>query len=282
MKKTPLIYVLITVVALLGLAAVGQVASAQTGNGYDLTWWTVDNGGSGGGNTTDAKQVTGGDYTLLSTAGQHDADPAHNGQVSGGSYSLRSGFWPGENLLPTYVYLPIVLKSPLPDLVGTLSINPTNPNAGDQVLITVEVTNQGSAAASAFWVDFYINPSGVPLVNQRWDSICGISPCKGIAWLVPAGLQPGDSVTLTSNSFDTAQSRWPDHPDFPNDPDYFVPGTSDLYIYVDSWNPPVPTGGVVESNEDNNRDYLGGLSVSGLQVESQSVPETKLPLRPAP
>lgn len=273
MKKI-LTYFLIVITAALSLAAVVRVANAQTGNGYDLTWWTVDNGGSGGGNVGDGKQVTGGDYTLLSTAGQHDADPVNtNGQVTGGSYSLRSGFWPGENLVPSYVYLPIVLKSPLPDLIGTFTINPSSPNAGEPVVVTAVITNQGSVAASAFWVDFYINPSTTPSVNQRWDSICGISPCNGIAWFVPGGLSPGSSVMLTSNSFDPDQSIWPG---------YFEAGTTDLYIYVDSWNPGVATGGVVESNEGNNTDYLGGLTVSGLEVSGQSVPAPNLPPRPAP
>ena len=37
--------------------------------------------------------------------------------IGGGDYALRSGFWPGESLLgPTAVYLPLILKSPLPAL----------------------------------------------------------------------------------------------------------------------------------------------------------------------
>ena len=60
---------------LLGLVTLlvggGLVAYAQTGGGYDLTWWTVDSGGE--------TVAIGGEYTLLTTAGQPDADPVASG-----------------------------------------------------------------------------------------------------------------------------------------------------------------------------------------------------------
>ncbi len=58
---------------------------AQTGGPYDLTWKTVDGGG-----TTSAG---GGSYQLGGTIGQHDA-----GTANGGAYSLSGGFWPAANL----------------------------------------------------------------------------------------------------------------------------------------------------------------------------------------
>ena len=64
------------------LMAGGQTAAAQTGGGYDLTWNSVDGGG-----TTFS---TGGGYSLGATIGQPDA-----GAASGGAYSLRGGFWAG-------------------------------------------------------------------------------------------------------------------------------------------------------------------------------------------
>ena len=57
---------------------------AQTGEGYILTWTTID----GGGGTS-----TGDSYTLTGTIGQPDAD-----WCSGGSYELLGGFWPGGPL----------------------------------------------------------------------------------------------------------------------------------------------------------------------------------------
>ncbi len=84
---------------LLTLLLVGGVALAQIGDGYDLTWWTVD----GGGDT-----VSGGAYTLMGTAGQPEPGPV----VTGGDYALFSGFWPGGGISPpslgNHIYLPLV------------------------------------------------------------------------------------------------------------------------------------------------------------------------------
>ncbi len=245
------------------------VAYAQTGGSYDLTWWTVDGGGSGGGIGT-TKQVSGGQYELLSTVGQPDA----HAKISGGAYTLHSGFWPGEQVLTGTIYLPIVMKKPAPDLIGsfTLTPNKTNFSAGESALITVVITNVGTVAAGSFWVDFYINPSKVPAVNEPWNEICA-SICKGIAWFVSGGLGSNQSVTLTSNNFPTEYSIWDGS---------FPAGTSDLYIYVDSWNRPEPSGGVSESNESNNLATIGGLTVSGFGVTTNSDSPPDLPPRPAP
>lgn len=76
-----------------------SLALAQTGDGYDLTWSTVDGGG--------ATFSTGGGYALGGTAGQPDA-----GLLAGGGYSLGSGFWVGGALAGEGydVYLPLVLR----------------------------------------------------------------------------------------------------------------------------------------------------------------------------
>jgi len=229
LRATGLLLGLVTLLLVGG----GVLAHAQTGGGYDLTWWTVD----GGGETV----AIGGEYTLLSTAGQLDADPAAS---SGGGYTLLSGFWPSTKSLYN-LYLPLVLKGRLPDLVGSFSLTPNNPDAGEPVLITAVITNVGTAAADAFWVDFYINPSQVPSVNLAWYDICGMTPCYGLAWHVSGGLAPGESVTLTStpDSYAVDYSIWPGS---------FANGTSDLYLYADSWNPTVSAGAVLESDETNN------------------------------
>ena len=247
--------------AALFLVAGGLVAYAQTGGGYNLTWWTVNGGGATG--------ISGGQYTLLNTAGQPDAEVA----ISGGGYTLLSGFWPDQFITST-LYLPIVMKAPLPDLVGSFSLTPDKLtySAGEPVLITAVITNVGTAAADAFWVDFYINPSRVPAVNLRWNDICGMTPCYGIAWYVSGGLAPGQSITLTSASYPAGYSIWPG---------YFAPGTSDLYLYVDMWNPPVPTGGVLESDETNNLAERHGLVVTGLGASDVDLPSAAdLPPRP--
>ncbi len=68
--------------ALLTLA-LGGIVLAQTGGGYDLTWWTVDGGGG---------TVSGAGYTLMGTAGQPDA----GAPLTGGGYTLTGGFWQPE------------------------------------------------------------------------------------------------------------------------------------------------------------------------------------------
>lgn len=79
--------------------SLASVVTAQTGGGYDLTWWTVD----GGGDT-----VGGGGYTLAGTAGQADAGQP----LTGGGYTLYGGFWTEGAVDPThYVYVPLVLRN---------------------------------------------------------------------------------------------------------------------------------------------------------------------------
>ncbi len=176
------------------------------------------------------------------------------------------------------VYLPLVLRnfSPQPDLAGAFSLSPANPTAGQPVLITVVITNQGSAATtSGFWVDFYINPNPAPNAsNQPWNGRCGMMPCYGIAWYVPMTLAPGQSVTLTSTPNGYCQGS----PSASNPQGYcspntvwptgaFAGGTNNLYLYVDSWNPGVANGAVTESDENNNlfaRTNLGPLD-AGLE-----------------
>jgi hypothetical protein len=82
--------------ALTALLLLASVAFAQ--GGYDISWFTVD----GGGGTS-----SGAPYTLSGTAGQPDA-----GVLSGGTYALAGGFWPGPAPPPHAVYLPLVLRAP--------------------------------------------------------------------------------------------------------------------------------------------------------------------------
>lgn len=58
-----------------------SVAHTQAGDGYDLSWHTIDGGGEMG--------SSGGDFELSGTIGQPDAGPT----LTGGGYSLTGGFW---------------------------------------------------------------------------------------------------------------------------------------------------------------------------------------------
>ncbi|HEY3231463.1 MAG TPA: CARDB domain-containing protein, partial [Roseiflexaceae bacterium] len=144
----------------------------------------------------------------------------------------------------------------------------------EPVVISVTVTNVGDAAAGPFWVDLFINPSAPPTqANVTWNQTCTLSPCYGIAWLVPNGLAPGASITLSSQSVPAGYSVWPG---------YFAAGTTDLYVYADSWNPGVATGAVAESNETNNSAHLGGLTVTGPNPSPVGPTDADLRQRRAP
>lgn len=93
----------LSVLLLLASVALGSTAPAvaQSDNGYDLGWNTVD----GGGYTFS----TGGGYSLGGTLGQPDA-----GALSDGDYALAGGFWGRRAIAPPpgyKIYLPIVLKN---------------------------------------------------------------------------------------------------------------------------------------------------------------------------
>lgn len=83
---------------ILGVGA--ATAYAQSGGGYDLSWWTADGGGG---------TASGGGYTLVATAGQPDAGPA----AGGGGYTLTGGFWhgAGPSVSGHRIYLPFVVRN---------------------------------------------------------------------------------------------------------------------------------------------------------------------------
>ena len=87
--------------ASLGFAAFLLLVSVALAQGdYDLSWFTVN---GGGGNSI------GGPYTLSGTAGQPDG-----GVLSGGTYTVTSGFWVGVAgpMPPTFtLYLPLIRRN---------------------------------------------------------------------------------------------------------------------------------------------------------------------------
>jgi hypothetical protein len=65
----------------------GAGVQAQTGDGFDLTWSTIDGGGVGV-----SDESTGGNYTLSGTIGQPDPRNVPDA-MTGGTYKLTGGFW---------------------------------------------------------------------------------------------------------------------------------------------------------------------------------------------
>ena len=82
--------------------ALGTGGTGGTGGaGYDLTWYTIDDGGG-----TAAGVGSPNPYILNGTVGQPDAST-----WSGGGYVLVGGFWGGE-AAQYRVYLPLVMRNP--------------------------------------------------------------------------------------------------------------------------------------------------------------------------
>ncbi|MBN1315671.1 MAG: DUF11 domain-containing protein [Anaerolineales bacterium] len=165
----------------------------------------------------------------------------------------------GVCIYPRYhTFLPMISGgSGLPDLIGSFVIEPAKGayTTNDLVVIKAYVTNIGSAPATTYWVDFYIDPDPVPTeANMPWEVVTG-EPHYGISWQVWAPIYPGETIELISKPFnawyqpfgyDVAHTVWWDS---------FAKDSHELYLYVDSWNPYTvepPIGVVRESNEDNN------------------------------
>jgi hypothetical protein len=136
----------LTLALAIGLLVAG-VALAQTGAGFDLTWWTVDGGGG---------TVSGGGYTLTGTAGQPEPGPA----LSGGEYTLLSGFWPGGGEAPScdVPLTGVTLSGPSSGRTGqtlTFTASPQPSNATAPVDFTWSADGlaggQGTASATYNW-----------------------------------------------------------------------------------------------------------------------------------
>jgi len=91
--KRQLVFTLVLVLILLASGA------ALAAGSYDLSWWTVDNGGG---------SSSGNGYTLSGTTGQPDAGTI----VRGGGYTLAGGFWHGgvAAFPEMKIYLPLLTR----------------------------------------------------------------------------------------------------------------------------------------------------------------------------
>jgi hypothetical protein len=88
----------VVILMILALLISASIAYAQSGNGYDLSWGTIDGGGHA--------SSTGSSYELGGTIGQSDA-----GVLSSGGYTLSGGFWGSVAASgASRVYLPLVLR----------------------------------------------------------------------------------------------------------------------------------------------------------------------------
>lgn len=87
---------LIGVVLAIGTLILARPTAAQEPELYDVSWYTLDAGGT---------FSRGGPYVLGGTIGQADA-----GVMSGGGYTVRGGFWMGAARRPYRIYLPLTIR----------------------------------------------------------------------------------------------------------------------------------------------------------------------------
>jgi hypothetical protein len=94
-----LIPIILVLAALIGVTtASAQLANAPSApqSGYELSWHTVDSGGT--------TSISGGSYLLAGSIGEPES-----GSASSGPYTLSGGFWSGA-ILSYNTYLPVGLK----------------------------------------------------------------------------------------------------------------------------------------------------------------------------
>ncbi len=146
------------------------------------------------------------------------------------------------------IYLPLVMRNfvAAPNLVvQSIVVAPPSPNVNQSTTISVTIANIGAGVANpGFWLDLYVDPTGVPQPGQVWNDVAPV----GKAWVLRVPLAPGQSITL-----DTTM------PDDPSDPGatysnwlgwFTSPGAHTLYAQVDVFSG--PAGLVVELNEQDN------------------------------
>jgi len=109
MTISRLTFHVLRITPLAALVLLTFVALAHSGNGYDLSWWTVDSGGG---------TASGGPYALIGTIGQPDA-----GTLTGGGYTLGGGFW-GGGAAPSPTVTPTA--TPTATTTGTPTYTPTS------------------------------------------------------------------------------------------------------------------------------------------------------------
>ena len=148
MMKTPTRSIALLFI-LLALLLITGAALAQTGNGYDLTWWTVDGGGG---------TASGGGFTLTGTAGQPEPGPA----LTGGGFTLLSGFWPGGGEAPS---------CDVP-LTGVSLSGPSSGETGQTLTFTATV-QPGNATTPITYTwssDGLVSGQGTNQASYRWTS----------------------------------------------------------------------------------------------------------------
>ncbi len=141
--------------AMIGGAAVLCCAAAY--GQFEIPWFTVDGGG--------AVATAGGGYELSGTIGQPDA-----GVMSGGSYTLRGGFWVGGGAPPAACGCGDVDQSGFVDLLDftTLAtcfgLQAPAPGCAAEVFFCADLNGDGAVNLLDF--SLFSNAFGLPAQNS--------------------------------------------------------------------------------------------------------------------
>lgn len=105
MRRTTILILLALAMLLSTIPVQAQEGpSTPLGTGYDLSWWTADNGG-----TTNQAGASG--YSLSGTIGQFDATTWSVESGSSTPYTLSGGFWFAGPAVGGYeIFLPVIVR----------------------------------------------------------------------------------------------------------------------------------------------------------------------------
>lgn len=139
------------------------------------------------------------------------------------------------------------------------------------MVIQITLKNQGARTATDFWVDLYVDPTHAPQPQDTWQQLCA-NPwpnlaCLGATWHITEPLQPGQSLTLTTQTQinDSVYSHWLGY--------FNLAGQHTLYVQVDSFGDDGAMGNIDERDEQNN--VLGPI---GLLITENNISTGLLPV----
>ena len=217
MKRARIVSMIAGLVVVALALLVAQPAASQTGNGYDLTWSTID----GGGYTFS----TGNGYELGGTIGQPDAST-----TSGSGYSIAGGFWGfSAGQPPTPTNTPTATKTPTTTNTPTAN-TPTPSPSPTPVVITFE---EGIPNPDNLRTQYCNNPTtnrGVEFLDNGRIYVPGVSvnsPTHAFTNRFP-GQEFGTDQTIRIR-FTTSQKQVAVKVGL--DQNYQYPITANLYAY---------------------------------------------------
>ena len=203
----------VTDAALMGVAVEPSSVSLERGDTLQLRASAVYSDGGRGDATTQVRWISNdGSVAQIESSGVLTASGAGSTQIHAELEGLSS---------------PDVSVSVLTSAQADLTISGLELEAGDEeVTVTVEVKNRGSAGASSFWVDLFLDPSTTPQVGDLGNTFKSVEYCG-----------PDETVTV---SFSVAAGE----------------GSHTIWVIAD-------TDGFVEESSTSNNSANGSVSIGG-------------------